>query len=428
MAYSSFPFPPSTNLYPPASVVLTYLQDYANHYELDPYIQLRTEVISAIWDPEIKGWEVRTRRQRPGSDEGVYEESTHGFDLVIVANGHYRLPFYPTTPGLQAWLDSGRASHSAWYRNPSHTYLAGDTIMVVGAGPSGLDISTDLRIDAGKTIVHSIIGAKSSDTENGKLKKRGEIREYLDHSKGEVVFTDGTREVGIDHVVLATGYQDSFPFLEAPASTALHLALPPSVPPLPSQLYNSTYHVFPLAKHIFPLVSSFPPTSLTFIGLPYRVVPFPLVEAQTRAVLKAFGDPSILDLTQEAVEIISQYDELHSSLPPPTPETQIEIHIAKLWHCLDNDRQFQYRDTLHKFVGGKYASQEWKVPEWVKEMYGKKFELRAAWKEAERRGDAQDLVKGVGEKEGEEGVQEWVDLMRKVLSTYGTGNNPMPKL
>ena len=92
-----------------------------------------------------------------------------------------------------------------------------------------------------------------------------------------------------------------------------------------------------------------------------------------------------------------------------------EVSIAKLWHCLDNNRQFSYRDALHDFAGGKYASQEWKVPEWVKEMYSKKAELRAAWKQLERSGEAVGLLKGVGEKGGEEGLKEWVELMRYVL-------------
>lgn len=405
MAFPSFSFPPSTNLYPPASVVLTYLQDYVSHYELDPYIQVNTLVHSMTWDPEIQNWEVRTRRKKITSASEDVEESTHGFDLVIVANGHYRLPYYPSTPGLRAWLDAGRATHSAWYRNPSHPFLKDNTVLVVGAGPSGLDISSDL-LHAGKTIVHSVIGSGNSDLEDRKLKRRGEIREYLDLAKGEVLFMDGTKEVGIDHAILATGYQDSFPFLEPPHSNAVQVLLPPPIPPLPSDLYNSTHHVFPLAKHIFPLVDTFPPTSLAFIGLPYRVVPFPLVEAQTRAVLRALEEPRHLDLTQEAVDIISLYDEIRSSLPPSIPESDVEVTIAKLWHCLDNDRQFAYRDALHDFVGGKYALQEWKVPEWVKEMYGKKTELRATWKQLEKSGEAMELVKGVGAKPGEEGVQE----------------------
>lgn len=428
MAFKSFSFPPSTNLYPPASVVLTYLQDYTSHYELEPYIQLRTQVQSVTWDSSINGWEVQTKRTKAGSESEVIEQSTHGFDLVIVANGHYRLPYLPSTPGLQAWIDAGRASHSAWYRNPSHPYLKGNTILVVGAGPSGTDISTELKNSAGKTVVHSTIGSETIDLDNEKLKKRGEIREYLDPSKGEVIFVDGTREVEIGHAILATGYQVSFPFLEQPVSTTVQLAIPPPVPPLPTELYNSTHHVFPLAKQIFPIVPSFPPTSLAFIGLPYKAVPFPLAEAQCRAIVKVFETPSKLDLTKEAVDIISRYDEIRSSILPSTPESDIEVAIAKRWHNVEDDIQFAYRDALFEFVGGRYASEEWKVPKWVREIYSRKWDLRAAWKQIEQKGEADKLVRGIGEKGGEEGLQEWVELMRNILKKLDEGNETAARL
>ncbi|KAI0078356.1 FAD/NAD(P)-binding domain-containing protein [Panus rudis PR-1116 ss-1] len=420
MAYPSFSFPPSTPLYPHASTVLKYLRDYTSHFKLSQHIQFNTRVQSVRWLTEKVKWEVRTESKSSTQGEGVVE--TKEFDLVIVANGHYRIPRYPSTPGLSAWLDAGHATHSVYYRNPSHPYLTGPrTVLVIGAGPSGLDVSSDLHALPDKRVVHSYTGAANEDLDGGRYKTRPRIKQFLEydsHNGGTVLFEDGSTESGISHCILATGYQDSFPFLEPPSSDTppLELGLPPSIPPLPPKLYNSTYHVFPLAKHLFPLTSSspdsFPPSSLAFLGLPFRVVPFPLVEAQMRAVVKVFEEPSSLDATQEAVEIVSRYEEIRASIPPMYPYDP-DVAVAKLWHMLDEHRQFDYRDALHEFVGGEYAKPEWKVPGWVKDMYKNKGVLRAEWKDIDKSGEAEEWVRGVGE--GENPKQEWVALMYKVL-------------
>ena len=424
MTFDSFPFPPSTPLYPPASTVLRYLHDYSSKFGLSPHIQFNTLVQSVVRDRERNQWSVKIRRTKLAQDlSGEYAEETVHSDLVIVANGHYRLPRYPSTQGLKSWVDAGHAIHSAYYRNPFQPWISkAKKLLVVGSGPSGSDVSSDLRQLTSKEIVHSYTTAVHADLEGGRFKTRPRIKEFLplnDKAEGSVLFADGTTENGIDCCILATGYQDSFPFLEPGSSNTppLGVGMPPPIPPLPSELYNSSYHVFPLAKHIFPLVSSelYPPSSLAFLGLPYRVIPFPLVEAQTRVVLKVFEDPSTLDIAQEAVEVVSHYDNIVSSIPPSYPYPK-DLAVAKLWHMLDNDAQFEYRDALHKFVGGVHASEDCKVPSWVKEMYDKKFVIRAAWKELEKRGEAADWVRGVGEgKSGKSVTDEWVDLMRRVL-------------
>ena len=52
-----------------------------------------------------------------------------------------------------------------------------------------------------------------------------------------------------------------------------------------------------------------------------------------------------------------------------------------------------------------------RVPPWVREMYDARDVLRAEWRELERRGEARDWVRGVGEG----GWEDWVELMRRVL-------------
>lgn len=391
MASRSYPFPPSTPLFPHAKVVHKYLEDYTDHFNLRPHIKLKTAVKSV--QRTESGWDVR-----------VSTGETLHFDLVIICNGHYRIPRYPNTPGIGHWLNSGKASHSAWYRRPHNL---GDTVLVVGAGPSGKDITTEMRTVT-RTVIHSFTDAVREDI--GNLKRRGRVAQFKDD--GEVIFEDGTTESGVTHCILATGYELSFPFLEG---DLVHPQPPPPAPPLPAEIYNSTYSAFPLAKHIFPLQNTFPPSSLVFLGLLIKVVPFPLMEAQARAVLHVFANPTALNPLQEAVDIMARYEDLRREFDDD------QLSIQKSWHRFKPLEQFDYRDELHQFIGSDlsavWAGQDpplspyAKVPEWEKEFYLKKDILRKVWVIFEENGEADKWVHGVGEG----GMHEWVDMMKRML-------------
>ena len=423
MAYTSLPFPAETAVYPPASVVHSYLKGYADHFGLVEHIRLSTSAVSVIRDTASGKWSVTVRAVESK------EEETLLFDFLIVANGHYRVPRFPSTPGLSEWLEKKRAMHSVYYRNPSD-FGDARTVLVVGAGPSGSDLCADLLAD-GRSVVHSVTGASPQDLHDGRMKVRGRVAQYGDPSTGHLTFEDGSELTGIEHCALATGYKMDFPFLP---ESIQHHAVPPPIPPLPGALFNSTYHVFPLAKHIFPLVGAdeFPGTSVAFLGLPIRVAPLPLLEAQMHAVLHVFSHPEALDATQEAVGIIDRYEALRTSISSSPKGEQAnelselsdnqsattfqssansdrtELAIAAAWHRFDGHEQFAYRDALHTFAGAPV-----RVAPWETEMYDAKGVLRETWRELERRGEADAWVRGVGA--GPDPVAEWVALLRRLL-------------
>ncbi|CCM04891.1 uncharacterized protein FIBRA_07087 [Fibroporia radiculosa] len=386
MCYESFPFPPSTPLFPPAKTVETYLDDYASHFNLMPHIRLSTPVLAVHWNSESLKWQVR-----------VSDDEEHTYDLLIVANGHYRVPRFPDTPGIDAWVAKGKATHSAWYRRPVNM---GNTIMVVGGGPSGKDISAEMR-GAAHVVIHSATNSAPEDIDDGTqgtLKRRGRVAEFLDVDEGRVLFQDGSIETGVDHCILATGFKHNHPYLPP---ELLRAAVPPPVPPLPSTFYNSTYHLFPLARHLFPLTPTFPPERAVFLGLLKGIAPLPLMEAQMFAALKIFERPELLDPTQEAVGVVTRYEHLRQRMGDS------DIHIASAWHVFAPQAQYDYRDELHALVG----DDESRVATWVRDMYDQRDVLRAEWRDLERRGEANDWVRGVGEG----GTKEWVELMQKLL-------------
>lgn len=382
MAFTSFSFPPSTPLFPPASTVLAYLKAYAENFSLTQHIRLNTSVKDLHWDPVSCKWKVELSSAQNPLD----------YDFVVVGNGHYNLPRFPELPGLPKWLAEGKAVHSAWYRHPDNL---GSTVLVLGGGPSGTDISAEM-LETARTVIHSVPGAPAQDDHDGRLQRRGRLVELT--SDGHAVFEDGRRDA-VDYCILATGYQISFPFLEP---HTMPVQLPPPVPPLPRELCNSEYHVFPLAKHLFPIQSTFPPTSIVFMGLQKRVAPLPLLEAQARAVVRVFSDPGALDPTREAVGIVTRYEELKAACGDD------QLAIAKAWHTTPDGEQFDYRDEMYAFAGGKPRVV---VADWERDMYKQKGVLRAAWRELERTGEADGWVKGVGEG----GNGEWVDMMRRLL-------------
>lgn len=391
MCYRSLLFPPETPLFPPASTVQTYLEDYASQFNLYQHIRLSTAVTLVDWDTETSTWRVELDNGEVGS-----------YELLIVANGHYALPRWPDTPGLDAWRAEGKAIHSAWYRRPDPF---GQTVLVVGAGPSGQDVKTDMRL-TGRTIVHSMTGAVREDREGGAYRVRGRIAEYLDPVEGRVRFEDGTEESGIDSCVLATGYQYDFAFF---AESVMQRAMQ-RIPPLPEVLHNSTWYLFPLARHLWPLVDKIPPHALAFLGLPMRVAPLPLIEAQAHATVALFSNPRLLDTPKESNDVLKKYEGLKAKLGGD------DRAVAAAWRKFGDQEQFDYRDALHALAGGKFAGDEWKVPEWTKLLYAYKLEMRAEWVELERIGEAGEWVKGVG-RHGDESEQwaEWVELMWKVV-------------
>ncbi|GLB42154.1 putative FMO family protein [Lyophyllum shimeji] len=409
MAFPSYPFPPSTPLFPRANLVLDYLSSYADHFHLRPHIKLNTTVASVVRSPA-------STSSSPTWHVSLSTGNTLNFDLVLVCNGHYRIPRYPNIPGLARWLNARRASHSAWYRHP--TTNLGPTVLVVGAGPSGHDIARDmLTASHTSTVIHS--GPAHANTDVGNLKLRGRVSHFGE--SGEVAFEDGTTEHGVSHAILATGYELSFPFLPP---FIVRPGVPPPAPPLPKELYNSTYSLFPLARHLWPLHHCIPSSSMAFLGLLVRVAPFPVVEAQARAALYAFEDRERLDSTREAVEVVTRYEALRERVGSDDPTA-----IAKAWHRFEPLEQFDYRDALYDFVSSPRDGDleaVWesrsvegssngigrgaRVPEWEKEAYLAKDVLRKAWVRLEERGEAEEWVRGVGEG----GLHEWVEMMRRL--------------
>ncbi|KAJ3561835.1 hypothetical protein NP233_g9948 [Leucocoprinus birnbaumii] len=405
MAFRSHLFPPETPLFPTAEKVLNYLKDFTSHFSLRPHIKFSTRVTSVSYTPErTRRWLVQT-----STTESYF------FDLIMVCNGHYRIPRYPSLPGLSEWQEANKISHSVYYRHPLPVYR-GKTLLVVGYGPSGRDLTRDLNGYASKVIFSGSDFETSIDPDGLHLRPR--LVSFGSPATGTATFADGTVDEGIDYCILATGYILDFGFLQPPL---MQHEYPAPIPPLPRDLYNSSYSVFALAQHLWPLQSHYPPETMTFLGLLVRVSPFPLIEAQARATLRAFDTYEKglanrtgmrgIDEQTEAVDIMTRWEKLKAQ--------RGEANVVKFWHRFDEPEQFDYRDHLSLFAetnpdGTPSRTEPIRSEDWEKYGYNRKDILRRTWVKIEADGEAEKWLKGVGKN----GTDDWVDLMRRVVA-YG---------
>jgi hypothetical protein len=127
-----FPMPDSWPDYPDHRQVLSYLEHYADHFDLRRQIWFGTEVVRVR--PAGGGrWDVVTHSTGGGT------ERTHRYAAVVIANGHHWAPKLPTYPGLAAY--PGEVIHASAFSDPAT--LRGRRVLVVGAGNTGCDIAVE---------------------------------------------------------------------------------------------------------------------------------------------------------------------------------------------------------------------------------------------------------------------------------------------
>ncbi|KAI0002301.1 FAD/NAD(P)-binding domain-containing protein [Xylariaceae sp. FL0662B] len=280
-------------------VVRQYIDDIARLHDVYDKILFNTRVESVAKPVGDRQWSVETSTLLKGESNYVLTKKGWKFDAVIVASGHYHVPFVPDVPGLSTWKHHfpDRVSHSKQYRTP--TPFRNQTILLIGAGVSALDIAKEAD-EVGAKIYQSrreskfdVLGSRLP----GSVKRVAMVSEFVIDEPaseetssaigdgrsipGKVILEDGTVLDGIDHVVVATGYISSYPFLgelEKPYVSwedADEEVL----------ITSDGYITHNLHKDIFYI----PDPSLAFIGVSHLVSTFSLFDFQAQVVAKVFA-------------------------------------------------------------------------------------------------------------------------------------------
>ena len=269
MEYSNVPFRPRTMNFIDRTEVLQYLERYAQTIPQSVNVALETNVLD-VDKPHGNKWIVTTENVTSlNKTKGEY-------DAVVVANGHYELPFIPDTPGLKEWSEKYPESvtHSKYF--VSSADFKGETVLVIGNWASGMDLATQIGTTA-KQVYVSTKDETPQESEYDYVRKSTLVTKY-DVTTRLAHTIDGTTIKNIDKIVFCTGYLYTFPFFRnyAPGITN-GLSV--------KNLFKQTFYV--------------DDPSLSFIGLTKFNSPLPLVESQAAVVARVWSDRITLPSKEE---------------------------------------------------------------------------------------------------------------------------------
>ncbi|XP_076130455.1 uncharacterized protein LOC143112091 isoform X2 [Alosa pseudoharengus] len=306
MMFPDFPFEAHLPSFLPHQDVQNYLKRYCTHFAITPHIKFDTAVeevrpIAMEMDRE-KGlaWEV-TSCDKHGT------QNTETFDSVFICTGHYSDPHIPPTPGLQYF--KGKVMHSHFYRYPEP--FAGQSVVVFGAGASGLDISIELAQAKAQVILSHGKPALTFPLPPGIRQAPLLTRVQED---GRVQFQDGSvAEANV--LMFCTGYNFSFPFLRP---EQLHLDI-------------RDHLVIPLYRFILP--PAFP--TLFFIGVCKTICPFPHFHCQVQFAL------AVLDGTVSLPSREEMERDVQNIVDRKTAMGVLERHLLRM-----ESEQWSYYQSL----------------------------------------------------------------------------------
>ncbi|KAK2596558.1 hypothetical protein N8I77_013443 [Diaporthe amygdali] len=286
--------------------------DHVTHHEIETYVQrlsqdtgahdvtlYDTRVEEAVKNAVTGQWDVRTKTLQK-KDDGTYsaQDKDWKFDAVVVAAGHYHIPLIPEVPGLAEWKRKypDRVRHSKSYRYPHH--YKDQNVLLIGAGVSSLDIAKELDGLANKTYQSSrggkfdldksllpqnserVAGLKSFKLDEGKSLNSGSETPGAP-IPGTVHLADGRVLQDIHHVIVASGYQTTYPFLTGLESETINVDdADEKIIITADKCVTHNLH-----KDIFYM----PDPTLTFVGVPYYTSTFSMFDFQAEVVARVYA-------------------------------------------------------------------------------------------------------------------------------------------
>ncbi|KAG6597323.1 putative indole-3-pyruvate monooxygenase YUCCA3, partial [Cucurbita argyrosperma subsp. sororia] len=129
----NFPFPEEFPAYPSKFQFISYLESYANHFDITP--RFNETVQSAKYDETFGLWRVKTISLSPKPTEVEYI-----CRWLVVATGENSEKVVPEFEGMEEF--GGHVMHACDYKSGEAYH--GKRVLVVGCGNSGMEISLDL--------------------------------------------------------------------------------------------------------------------------------------------------------------------------------------------------------------------------------------------------------------------------------------------
>lgn len=311
MAFCDKPFPDDAPLFPPHRVVLQYLEEYAT--EVRHLIHFSCQVRDVSLDESTESWTLAIDDLATGSI------SHHVYDAVLVANGHYTVPYVPAILGISNWNKTYPESiiHSKAYRRPEQ--FKDKKVIVVGNSASGVDIAAQVGQYSKPPLLLSARSVSAFGTARPASWREDvdELAEFLPSTSGEraVRFQSGRIEQDVDVVIFATGYLYSFPFLSN--------IRPPIV--------TDGFRTRDVYQHLFHIEH---PT-LAFPVINLKVVPFPLAQNQAAVIARVWSGrlalPSKAEMREWESRTIKEKGDGKSFHLKKFPEDAAQINELYTW-------------------------------------------------------------------------------------------------
>ncbi|PKS11755.1 hypothetical protein jhhlp_001744 [Lomentospora prolificans] len=315
MRSSLLDWPEGTDKVITAEQVKDYIGELARKHRVLDHVQFWTRVENISKSPDAAQWNVRTKKFVRDDDAFHFETQHWSFDAVVVASGHYDVPRVPDIPGLAAWKERypDRVTHSKTYRSANS--FTNSTVLIIGAGVSSYDIANEIDHVGGRTYQVTRDPTRAGTARQEGLAESCErvpnVRELvLDPTSetgqqhvladtetipGKVILENGRELTGIHHVVVATGYITTYPFLgELEKSTVAVDAADDKI-----IVTSDGYTLHNLHKDIFYI----PDPTLAFIGVLYNTSTFSLFDFQARILAKIFKGEAKLPSRDEMYQL-----------------------------------------------------------------------------------------------------------------------------
>ncbi|KAJ5111232.1 hypothetical protein N7532_001767 [Penicillium argentinense] len=266
------------------AVIRKYIEDLFIEKGHHGLVQYNTTVERAVKEPSSQKW-VLTIRRREVVD-GIPSDYwwSEQFDALVVASGHYAVPFVPMISGLEEFAARypGSVEHTKHYRGPGKYW--GKKVITVGASVSAADTAVSL-IDTAQSPIHAVVRGRYNPFfgdeafKHPKIQRRAPISRITAEDR-TVHFEDGTSEPDIDNILLGTGFTWTLPFL-------------PQVPTRSNRVPDLYQHVF--YRH---------DPSLVFVGAVGAGLTFKIFEWQAVAAARVLAGRATLpsDAEQEKWE------------------------------------------------------------------------------------------------------------------------------
>lgn len=143
---------------------------------------------------------------------------------------------------------------------------------------------------------------------DGPIDEKIQIKpEISNFTRDGVVFKDGTT-ANVDAILLATGYELRFPFLDE-GGTVVTDPFARSNTSHRGGLVTNLRYMFPLHQHILSLCPSHPTNALAFIGLPTKIANCPSDIAQSLYALHAFLNGSLLPSRGDLLKELAHHEQ-----------------------------------------------------------------------------------------------------------------------